>query len=237
MDYVIADIHGCAKTLTALVRQLSLQPEDKLYFLGDYIDRGPGSKQVLDYLMQLSNPAYFLVGNHEEYMLASIDAEEERQQRFSWFRGQNRALHHWKSYGGNATLRSFGVDNPLQIEPKYIDFLRQMRSNYYVELEHHILVHAGFDFSQDDVFANKHAMTHIEDFSVNPEKVHHKTIIHGHMSVSLEFTQQLIAHQHTNHYIDIDSGCVYQERQGQGFLNAFCLQTNQLISQHNIDIF
>lgn len=53
-QWVIPDIHGCVRTLRALIEQLVIPAkEDTLYFLGDFVDRGPDSKGVLDYVMGL----------------------------------------------------------------------------------------------------------------------------------------------------------------------------------------
>lgn len=48
--YAISDIHGCAKTFKNLLRRISFSKEDVLYLLGDYIDRGPDSKGVIDHI-------------------------------------------------------------------------------------------------------------------------------------------------------------------------------------------
>ena len=54
MDYAISDIHGCYKTLQALIHKINtISTDNTFYFLGDYIDRGPNSKQVLDFLIEL----------------------------------------------------------------------------------------------------------------------------------------------------------------------------------------
>lgn len=52
MIYAIGDIHGCLKALKDLMAQLPLTPKDEVIFLGDYIDRGPDSKGVVDYLLE-----------------------------------------------------------------------------------------------------------------------------------------------------------------------------------------
>ena len=51
--YVISDIHGCARTVRRLVENLKLTLDDQLYFLGDYIDRGPNSSGVIDFMIEL----------------------------------------------------------------------------------------------------------------------------------------------------------------------------------------
>jgi len=78
--YVISDIHGCAKTFKALVDRISFSREDELYLLGDYIDRGPDSKGVIDHIWDLLETGYTvhcLTGNHEQMFLHAIDARDE----------------------------------------------------------------------------------------------------------------------------------------------------------------
>ena len=67
----IGDIHGEITKLNNLIEKLTLQNNDKLIFLGDYIDRGQGSKQVVDKLIELSKSyeCEFLMGNHEFALL------------------------------------------------------------------------------------------------------------------------------------------------------------------------
>ena len=51
--FAIGDIHGCAETLKKLLDELRIERSDEIYFLGDYIDRGPGSKEVIDLVLKL----------------------------------------------------------------------------------------------------------------------------------------------------------------------------------------
>ena len=71
--WVVPDIHGHIKTLRALIEErIELQKSDSIYFLGDYIDRGPDSKGVIDYIMSLQSFGYdvhCIRGNHEDYCL------------------------------------------------------------------------------------------------------------------------------------------------------------------------
>ena len=70
---VIGDIHGCVKTLHKLLFHiLNIQKEDDIYFLGDYIDRGPSIKDVIDLILMLKEQdfkIYTLMGNHEKMLL------------------------------------------------------------------------------------------------------------------------------------------------------------------------
>ena len=77
--WVIPDIHGCAKTVASLVNDL-IKPRrfDELFFLGDYVDRGPDSKGVIDFIRELQKTKYnvtALKGNHEDFMVDLYDAE------------------------------------------------------------------------------------------------------------------------------------------------------------------
>ena len=76
-SFAITDIHGCANTLDALLDQIGLSQSDHLYLLGDYIDRGPRSKEVLDILLALQRKQYpmtVLRGNHEQLFLDALQS-------------------------------------------------------------------------------------------------------------------------------------------------------------------
>lgn len=79
--FVIGDIHGCADELDVLLRALQVEAGDAVCFLGDYIDRGPASRAVLDLLIDLSaGPSHctFLKGNHEDMFLDFVGIEGGR---------------------------------------------------------------------------------------------------------------------------------------------------------------
>ncbi|MDH4224027.1 MAG: serine/threonine protein phosphatase [Deltaproteobacteria bacterium] len=96
MAIAVGDIHGCIGPLRQLAAQIPAGEE--LVFLGDYIDRGPGSAQVIRFLRQLAHtrPCRFLLGNHEDMLLNAIRDP------------QGAAV--WLMNGGRATLASYGVD-------------------------------------------------------------------------------------------------------------------------------
>jgi serine/threonine protein phosphatase 1 len=92
----IGDIHGCDDLLARLLEKLSNEaPNAELLFVGDYIDRGEQSAQVLRRLMDFEG-AYCLLGNHERMCLDFIDHPEEKGPR-------------WLRNGGLQTIASFGV--------------------------------------------------------------------------------------------------------------------------------
>jgi len=71
-QFAIADIHGHLKTFKALLREINFTVFDELFLLGDFIDRGPDSKGVIDYIEELKQTGYTvycLRGNHEQLCL------------------------------------------------------------------------------------------------------------------------------------------------------------------------
>ncbi len=105
MDYAIGDIHGCLAKVLRLLDVLHYDPTaDRLIFLGDYIDRGPDSKGVLDLMLQLQqdNPSnVFLMGNHEDNFLTYIQACLTDEGASYWL------TEPFFAGGGTATLLSY----------------------------------------------------------------------------------------------------------------------------------
>ena len=76
--YAIGDIHGGSQTLIALIRKIAPRRDDRVYLLGDYIDRGPDSKGVIDTIIRLQEAGCDirpLRGNHEDMLIRNITEE------------------------------------------------------------------------------------------------------------------------------------------------------------------
>lgn len=234
--WVIPDIHGCAKTLRALIEyHINPTKHDWLYFLGDYIDRGPDSKGVIDYLMYLQDEEYnvrLLKGNHEEYVLKVYDAEPVKRGLFG-IRKSNAAKKEWRHFGGKECMASFGVKNLRDIPQHYIDWINDLEM--YIELDHFILVHAGLDFSNEDPFRNEHSMLWTKEFHHEPSRVGDKTIIHGHVPINLELIYHYKDHPELK-VIDLDNGIYMTDRSGFGNLVALELGSRDLVVQYNMDM-
>ena len=131
--FAIGDIHGQFDKLFLLINKIDIDfKKDKLVFLGDYIDRGPDTFKVIEYLIDLKKKGsnlIFLKGNHEELLenyLAGIDRS-------------NFLLN-----GGQQTLESYLKENQqstVAIPEKHLDFYNSL--DYYHETEKYIFVHAG----------------------------------------------------------------------------------------------
>jgi len=181
--------------------------EDMLCFIGDYIDRGPDSKGVIDYILDMKHDGFQVItlrGNHEQMLLDS--------------RKGRRAQLLWLMNGGDETLRSFGVDSLDEIPARYMSFFEQTRM--YVDSEKFVAVHAGLDFGVDDPFSDTESMLWIRDFSVDHSFLGEKLLIHGHTPRPLDF----ILSQKMRSPVNIDAGCVYLSLHGMGYLVAFCLE-------------
>lgn len=232
---VIGDVHGCADTLKALIfDEIKIQNSDSLYFLGDYIDRGPKSKQVIDLLIDLSQKysCTFLGGNHEEVAVMVYRKEVLRNKQHKWFRSSNPHLNNWLRMGGKEFLDSFGVDSILQVPESYIIWMENLKN---VEpLDDYILVHAGLNFHIPNIFDDHHAMRWTRSFETDMQKTGNRPVVHGHVPVSLDLILQCASDTKCG-FIPLDNGCVYQKRLGMGNLVALDLDTRQIYVQGNID--
>ena len=217
--FAVGDIHGCSKTLRKLVlEKINLQKEDELYCLGDYVDRGPDSKGVVDFILELKeqgNKVFTLRGNHEQLMMES---------------GKNREnFLHWVENGGRKTLESFGTASYYELESKYKTFFYE--TQYYFEVGKYILVHAGLNFKIKDPFEDTHAMMWIRGFMVDEKKLGDRIIVHGHTPIPLA-TIRKQAHENV---IDLDGGCVYTDYYGFGNLVALDLTSGEIIAVENCE--
>ena len=126
------DIHGCSIALTTLIEAIQPTPLDTLVFLGDYIDRGPDSRGVIEQVIRLGERCQVvpLLGNHEEMLLGGLEGKDN--------------LRFWLKLGGKETLDSYGAgDDVKKIPQHHIQFIKGCH-NYY-ETVSHIFVHAFYD--------------------------------------------------------------------------------------------
>ncbi|WP_158734643.1 metallophosphoesterase family protein [Alteribacillus sp. YIM 98480] len=152
-EIFISDIHGQFKAFTSLLSQLNYNPrKDQLYLLGDYIDRGPQSNQLIRYLLQLQQIAgehvVFLKGNHERMMLDAFENADDSDVSL-WI--QNGGRETLKSYAGNRLLKDSFDEIHKWITNEFAEhyhFIKNLEN--YRETKEHILVHAGINPSLDN---------------------------------------------------------------------------------------
>ncbi|TAH24675.1 MAG: serine/threonine protein phosphatase [Cytophagales bacterium] len=216
--FVIGDIHGCANTLKNLILFVLPKKKDNIfYFLGDYINKGPDSKGVLDFLIELKNnyTCHFLRGNHEQDLLAIYEGLYE-QGNFS------KPIYN--------TLQSFGVSEVKQIPDIYIDFLRQ--TVFSISVNNYLLVHAGFDFAET-ASKNIDFMLYTKKFTLNSNFDLSQKVIIGHSPCSIIALKNDL--KNNSSLIKLDTGCVYRLNSELGLLSALDIDDCKLYSQVNIE--
>jgi serine/threonine protein phosphatase 1 len=216
--FVIGDVHGCALTLQHLLfKVVRLRHSDKVYLLGDLIDRGPRSKEVLDTILRLQSAGYSInsvKGNHEAMLL---NACSNRDEFFMWLEN-----------GGDATLRSFDVEDACEIPLPYRKFLESLP--YYILLDGFVLCHAGINCNAAAPFHDTHSMLWGRNLPAIPERIGERRVICGHTVHSLsEITESLGATR-----ISLDAGCVFKERGALG--NLVALETGTMTIYHSVNM-
>lgn len=233
---VVGDIHGCAQTLRELVEEkIQLTKFDHLYFLGDYIDRGPDSSGVLDFIISLENQGFSvftLRGNHEQDLLENW-----------FFYNDLKTLKNLEIF--TQTCRVNRVSDLLnekgELQAKYFRFLQNLK--YYFELDDFYLVHAGFNFAHPNPLQDWDGMLWIRRFSemqLPDNQLDNKKIVVGHSVHLLGEIERLINAK--NRIIPLDNGCFYgilndkHLYMGQyAHLCALNLDTFELITQICVD--
>lgn len=192
--YAIGDIHGMADKLSAMLDKIKVHAaehfpgrEKMIVFLGDYVDRGPDSKRVIDTVMELSIDEFekvTLLGNHEDMLLDAI-REGSSYSDFTY----------WSDNGGSETAKSYsGV-----ISKSHVEWMKSLEL-YRIEGEF-LFVHAGIRPGVPIVEQDKQVMIWIRDAFLNSDVDHGVVVVHGH-TPSYGPTVR-------NNRIGIDTGAVF----------------------------
>tara|TARA_A100001011_G_scaffold347291_1_gene384257 strand:+ start:1486 stop:2199 length:714 start_codon:yes stop_codon:yes gene_type:complete len=222
--FAIGDIHGCLSELTSLHKKILTQKnfdvkEDIIIYLGDYIDRGKYSKDVIDQILKLKNnniKTINLMGNHDEFMIDFILNKKNN-------------IKNWVNFGADQTFRSYGVEvveyikdgfddevvdklrNTLlnKMDNTHLDFFKNLEISY--SSENYLFVHAGIDpdkklseQSEKDYLWSRSEKFFSKDFKSE------KIIVHGHTPEENIINDAF--------RINIDSGCYFS-----GKLSCACL--------------
>lgn len=202
MTIAIGDIHGCYNALQTMLELIQPSKEDLIITLGDYVDRGPDSKKVIDILLDLQDThnTVHLMGNHEIQMIRALEAPHHMERFLSSLCGGQETLD---NYGG-----SFN-----DIPEKHWDFITS--TQLYYESESHIFVHAGVE--KDTPMDQQNAETlYYKRFHEAAPHISGKPYICGH-SIQGDLPTNL------NYAICLDT-CAY----GGGWLTALNPDTGDL---------
>ena len=228
MIYIMSDIHGQYQRYKAMLEKIYLREEDRLFVLGDAIDRGPGSIEILLDIMKRDNVELFL-GNHEHMMLTYLEGSD----RQSWFFGVN---------GGKVTFeRLMTLDKKTRDE--IIDYLLDhttVKKDLVFEDTRYVLSHTSALNDGIDMYTRdyKDHLMYIQDIvwdmsynniaSIkNFDRTDKKTcFISGHIITRrLHDKDEIYVEEYDNNYswIDIDCGCAM----GSGFGALACLKIDE----------
>ena len=191
MTYVIGDIHGCINTLNNLLNKIDYNKNDQLIFVGDYIDRGKYSYEVIKRIQELqsNNNVIALRGNHEQMLLDWFCSEYQYDKEYNW--------KLWKMNGGMETVKSFKHNNAL-IENEIKGF---KSLKFYYEDDRNFYVHAGIEKSNNVKNMMSDNFLWIREF--NPGTLIGKNIIFGHTPLKDTYFDE------KKKLIGIDTGCVF----------------------------
>ena len=192
--FAIGDIHGCVDELAAMVSTIAPQREDTVIFVGDYIDRGPAARAVVELLLELrqgSADYVFLKGNHEDMMLSYLGLPGHYGESFLF-------------NGGAPTLESYGVPEGApaleHLPADHVDFLKALATSYLHPP--YLFVHAGIaPLRQLEEQSVEDMLWIRQEFIFNPHQVA-ATVVFGHTpmrSVMVDLPYKL----------GIDTGLVY----------------------------
>jgi len=180
----VGDIHGMYEPLAELFKILPVEKKDKIIFLGDYIDRGPQSREVIKFLKTLRRnyEVVLLRGNHEDMLLHCVETGD---------------CFPWKMNGCAATIRSFdGIENIK----KELGFFKSLK--LYHEEGEFLFVHGGVKPKVPLEDQQEFDMIWIrEEFIYSQNPLPGKVVVFGHTP----FEEVLIMEDK----IGIDTGCVY----------------------------
>ena len=195
--FVIGDIHGCSELLAGLLEKIKpLEKGDTVVFIGDYIDRGPDSRGVIDSVLKLKSEhkrTITLMGNHELMLLDAIKGY-----------GRNEFLN----IGGELTLKSYGIplesntDLAAMLPRDHIAFFQNLLP--YWEDADHIYVHAGLQPGVHMTQQSPDWLFWSRDEFVNSSHDYGKKVIYGHTPYD---KPKIDANK-----IGIDTGAVYGNR-------------------------
>ena len=208
---------------TELLKKVKYNPaNDKLILLGDYIDRGPHSKKVIELVMDLvANGAVALMGNHEDMLIKAI---EDADDCMLWLQnGGKSTLRSYRISGGYGSTPWYGL--PKLIPQKHIEFLKGLPKWY--ETDEYVFVHAGLPFGcNHPKDADEESLMWVrQEWLINQNKG--KTVIFGHTPTFTIVGHESSVPWFSSGKVGIDTGAVFKDYGGK----LTCLQLPAMVWQ------
>ena len=201
----IGDIHGDIDKLNSLLKKLRLKKRDTVVFLGDYIDRGYHSKQVIEKVIELSGKynCIRLMGNHEDLLLKILRTKKEED------------IAEWLMSGGITTYDNYG-DFPtlFGLHNSFFDSLQ-----LYYKTEKYLFVHAGVRPDKPLDEQEKQDLLWIRDNFINHTHILPQKVIFGHTPFYEPYIE--------DDKIGINTGCGIED---EGYLTAFICDEEKFVT-------
>ena len=224
--YIIGDVHGCFNTLLELIKQFPNKEKSQICFVGDVIDRGLFSCDVVELIMQ--NDYKMVMGNHERRLLSNKFEFLNNKVPFdrSWFFGN----------GGEATYRSY-LGQSVEFKQRHVDFLESRP--VYLEFkdyktqngEHLVVSHSAVGNMwelRNDKYASEEFKRHLLSGRGDEMQVSGIFNVYGHTPV-----REVKLYKNS---VDIDTGCVFNEV-GYDKLGALEFPSMKIYTQRNVENF
>lgn len=236
--YIIGDVHGCYKTLMALLNKL---PKDaELCFVGDLIDRGSNSADVLEFV--INNNIKCVLGNHESFMIEEFFDACHRREKKSIFKNL------WQKNGGDAAIdsylgREYLIEKHLKFIrtlPVYIEFDIYDSKNRKLVVSHSNLLSLlksepdfNYQLIWNRILPNEKNILNKGLFNVfghTPiQFIEAELRAYGRFDILKKMNSKVLLDKELG-YANIDTGCVYNN-----YLSAFHFPSYEVIIQENIE--
>ena len=224
--YIIGDVHGCFNTLLELIKQFPKKEKSQICFVGDVVDRGLFSCDVVELIIQ--NGYKMVMGNHERRLLNNQLEFLSNKVPFdrSWFFGN----------GGEATYRSY-LGQSTEFKQRHVDFLESRP--VYLEFkdyktqngEHLVVSHSAVGNMwelRNDKYASEEFKRHLLSGRGDEMQVSGIFNVYGHTPV-----REVKLYKNS---ADIDTGCVFNEV-GFDKLSALEFPSMKIYTQRNVESF
>lgn len=227
--YVISDIHGCYKTFLKLLDNIKFTDNDKLYILGDIIDRGPESYELYQWVRNRHEKNVFMIlGNHEDMFIENINVLKKFKKEFIDLNEKRKTIYFKNFFAKTAfvgndhygtirqILKTQSADDILEMS----DFFNKLPLFYKIEINNKewILVHADCTFPLEKTA--KDIFIWSRDLTTKGYGIQGKNIIFGHTPTiceeyneegQIQYEEGKIKSENYSK-INIDCGCVFNRK-------------------------
>lgn len=218
--YAVGDVHGQFFKLKKLMEKLFIKEDDLLVFVGDYIDRGHYSFEVIEYLIKLKEKhnCVFLRGNHEDMFMDYMSGIHED---VFVYNGGRDTVKSYRKHGYEIGHETYYIERKM---PRaHIEFFQKLKM--YHETEDYIFVHAALWPQEGLTLENQPSEVLLweRQHFIKSKFDWGKRVIFGHTSFQKPFVM--------DNKIGIDTGACYEEAYGGGYLTCVKLPEVEFISQ------